>query len=207
MYLKISFCKDNRINQKSEKTIRTIYTITLYSEKRLHLKARTILLYPRKVPMPHDAGFGIVLLQPFQQTLEGEFLFRCTGIGWPVAGIQPTLVADADAVGVVARSVRPHLIEGTTAVNYPVAGDVVVIADVGEATGTVVTTAVVHGVTLRGAGGTTMDHNQVDAAIVLVLAAVSSDVIIGAFGRVDFGVKRGVERLVRRMKFQSYIVG
>jgi len=34
-----------------------------------------------------------------------------------------------------------------------------------------VTTAVVHGVALRGAGGTTMYHHQVDAAVVLVLAA------------------------------------
>ena len=38
-------------------------------------------------------------------------------------------------------------------------------------TGTMVTTAVVYGVTLRGGGGTTMNHNQVDAAVVLVLAA------------------------------------
>ena len=60
--------------------------------------------------------------------------------------------------------------------NHPVAGDVVVITDVGKATGTVVTTAVVHGVTLRGAGGTTMNHNQVDAAVVLVLAAVQNRV-------------------------------
>jgi len=45
--------------------------------------------------------------------------------------------------------------------NYPIASDVVVITDVGKATGTMVTTAVVHGVTLRGTGGTTMNHNQV----------------------------------------------
>ena len=51
-------------------------------------------------------------------------------------------------------------------------GHVVVIADVGKATGTMVTTAVVHGVTLRGAGGTTMYHNQVDATVVLVLRTV-----------------------------------
>ena len=56
--------------------------------------------------------------------------------------------------------------------NDSVAGDVVVIADGGKATGTVVTTAVVHGVTLGGAGGTTMNHNQVDVPVVLVLAAV-----------------------------------
>ena len=53
--------------------------------------------------------------------------------------------------------------------NRSVAGDVVVIADVGKATGTMVTTAVVHGVTLRGTGGTTMYHNQVDATEVLIL--------------------------------------
>jgi hypothetical protein len=55
--------------------------------------------------------------------------------------------------------------------NYPVAGDVVVKADIGKATGTVVTMIVVHGVTLRGTGGTTMDHHQVDAAVVRILAA------------------------------------
>ena len=60
--------------------------------------------------------------------------------------------------------------------NDSVAGDVVVIADVGKATGTVVTTAVVHGVTLRGTGGTTMNHDQVDATVVLVLAAVYNSV-------------------------------
>ena len=54
--------------------------------------------------------------------------------------------------------------------NYPIASDVVVITDVDKATGTMVTTAVVHGVTLRGTGGTTMNHNQVDATVVLVLA-------------------------------------
>ena len=56
--------------------------------------------------------------------------------------------------------------------NDSVTGDVVVIADVGKATGTMVTTAVVHGVTLRGASGTTMNYDQVDATVVLVLAAV-----------------------------------
>ncbi len=72
---------------------------------------------------------------------------------------------------VVPGGMCPHLVEGTPGMNHAVAGDVVVITDVGKATGTMVTTAVVHGVTLRGTGGTTMDHDQVDAAVVLVLAA------------------------------------
>ena len=66
----------------------------------------------------------------------------------------------------------PLYVERAATMNDSVAGDVVVIADVGKATGTVVTTAVVHGVTLRGAGGTTMNYNQVDATEVLVLTAV-----------------------------------
>ena len=102
---------------------------------------------------------GIVFLQTFQQSLERFFLFRSTGIGWSVTGIQSAFVADADAVGIVARGMRTHRIERSAGMNHPVTRDVVVIADVGEATGTMVTTAVVHGVTLRGAGGTTMNHN------------------------------------------------
>ena len=73
---------------------------------------------------------------------------------------------------VVSGGVCPYLVEGTSGMTNSVARDVLVIADVGKATGTMVTTAVVHGVTLRGAGGTTMNHNQVDATVVLVLAAV-----------------------------------
>ena len=75
-----------------------------------------------------------------------------------------------DGMFVVPGGMRSHLVEGTPGMNHAVAGDVVVIADVGKATGTMVTTAIVHGITLRGAGGTTMDHNQIDAAVVLVLA-------------------------------------
>ena len=46
----------------------------------------------------------------------------------------------------------------------------------GKSTGTMVTTAVVHGVTLRGSGGTTMNHDQVDATVVLVLRTMQYSV-------------------------------
>ena len=121
--------------------------------------------------MPHHTGFGIVLFQSFQKFLQGILLLRCTGICRKSPFIETSLVTDADGIAVIPRGMRPYLIEGTPGMNHPVAGDVVVIADVGKATGTMVTTAVVHGVTLRGAGGTTMNHNQVDATVVLVLAA------------------------------------
>ena len=86
--------------------------------------------------------------------------------------VQSSFVTDADGMTVVSIRMRPLRMERATTMDNAVTGDVVVIADVGKATGTVVTTAVVHGVTLRGAGGTTMDHYQVDVPVVLVLAAV-----------------------------------
>mgnify|MGYP003515412111 CR=1 FL=1 len=88
-------------------------------------------------------------------------MLRCTGITRPSSDVETTLVADADRVAVITGGMCPLHVERAATMNDSVAGDVVVIADVGKATGTVVTTAVVHGVTLRGAGGTTMNHNQV----------------------------------------------
>jgi len=98
-------------------------------------------------------------------------LLRCAGVGRPSADVESAFVADADGVSVVPLGMGTLGVERSAGMNHPVAGDVVVIADVGIATGTMVTTAVVHGVTLRGTGGTTMYHNQVDATVVLVLAA------------------------------------
>ena len=98
-------------------------------------------------------------------------MLGCAGVGRPSADVESAFVADADGVSVVASGVCPLGVERSAGMNHPVASDVVVIADVGIATGTMVTTAVVHGVTLRGTGGTTMYHNQVDATVVLVLAA------------------------------------
>ena len=122
--------------------------------------------------MPHNECVRVVFFQSFNQSPQGFLLLWRAGVCRKSPFIETTLVTDADGIAVIPRGMRPYLIEDTPGMNHPVAGDVVVIADVGKATGTVVTTAVVHGVTLRGAGGTTMNHNQVDAAVVLVLAAM-----------------------------------
>ena len=106
--------------------------------------------------MPHYPRFGIIFFQSFQKFLQGILLLRCAGIARPAPDVQATFITDADAVGIVTGGMCPYDIKGATGMNHPVASDVVVIIDVGKATGTVVTTAVVHGVTLRGAGGTTM---------------------------------------------------
>ena len=90
--------------------------------------------------------------------------------------VQPTLVADADGIFVITAGMCPLLVEGATRVNHAIARNVVVITNVGKAPGTMVTTAVVHGVTTGGACGTTMNYYQVYAAVLLVLAAVKDGV-------------------------------
>ena len=130
--------------------------------------------------MSHYPDIGIICFQAEQQAVQGILLLRGTGIGRTSLGIQSAFVADADAVTVETAGMRPLRVERATPVNNAVAGDVEVVADVGIAPGTVVATAVVHGVATGGAGGTAMYHNQVDAAVVLVLAAGQDGVAHGS---------------------------
>ena len=88
--------------------------------------------------------------------------------------IQPTLVTDADGIFVITAGMRPLLVERATRVNHAIARNVVVITNVGKAPGTVVATAVVHGVTTGSACGTTMNYYQVYAPVLLVLTAVKN---------------------------------
>ena len=142
---------------------------SLYVRVHTRIITRTIFIHTRQIAVSNHPCIRIIFFQSLQKFLQSLLLLRCSGIGRPSADIETAFVADADGVLVVSGGMRPHHIEGTTCMYYPVAGDVVVIADVGKATGTVVTTAVVHGVTLRDAGRTTMYHDQVDATVVLVL--------------------------------------
>ena len=138
----------------------------------LHLKTGAILLHSRQIAVPHHPRTGVILLQPVEKLLQGLLLLGRPCIGRPTANIQSAFVADTDAVSVVPHSVGTLRVEGTARMHYPVARDVVVVADVGKATGTMVTTAVVHGIATGDAGGTTMYHNQVDGAVLLVLATM-----------------------------------
>ena len=138
----------------------------------LHLKAGAILLHSRQIAVPHHPCSGVILLQPVEEFLQGLLLLGCPRICRPTANIQSAFVANADAVAVVPHGMSTLRVEGTTRMHYPVACDVVVVADVGKAPVTVVATAVVHGIATGDAGGTTMYHNQVDGAVLLVLATM-----------------------------------
>ena len=138
----------------------------------LHLKAGAILPYSRQIAVPHYPCSGVILLQPIEEFLQGLLLLGRPCIGRPTADIQSAFVADTDAISVVPHSMSTLRVEGTARMHYPVARDVVVVADVGKAPVTVVATAVVHGIATGDAGGTTMYHNQVDGAVLLVLATM-----------------------------------
>ena len=138
----------------------------------LHLKARAIFLNSGQIAMPYYPGIGVICLQSFQQFLQSFLLLGCTRIGRGTLGIQSAFVADTDGTAVVPLGVGSLRVEGPAGMHYPVASDVVVVADVGKAPVTVVATAVVHGIATGDAGGTTMYHNQVDGAVLLVLATM-----------------------------------
>ena len=138
----------------------------------LHLKARAIFPYSGQIAVPHYPGIGVICLQSFQQFSHGFLLLGCTCIGRGTLGIQSAFVADTDGTAVVPLGMGTLRVEGPAGMNYPVASDVVVVADVGKASVTVVATAVVHGIATGATGGTTMYHYQFDGAVLLVLATV-----------------------------------
>ena len=104
--------------------------------------------------------------------MQSLLLLGCPRICRPTPKIQSAFVTDTDAVAVVPYGVGTLRVEGTTRMHYPVARDVVVVANVGKAPVSVVATAVVHGIATGDAGGTTMYHYQVDGAVLLVLATM-----------------------------------
>lgn len=96
-----------------------------------------------QVVMAHDEGAGEVPLQLAQQGQERCLLFRGAGVGGMAGGGESAFVADAHGVAVVAQAVGTDFFEGAAAVDFAVAGDVEVVADVAPATVTDVVTAAV----------------------------------------------------------------
>ena len=72
-------------------------------------------------------------------------------------GIESALIADAEAAAVEGSAVGSHLVMTAVLCEGAVAADVVVVADVDEATGEVVAAQLLHGVAAVFAGGGTVD--------------------------------------------------
>ena len=78
--------------------------------------------------MSEDAAEGETPFQLGHQPVHGFLLFGRSGVGRLSANVQPSLIADADAVGVEAFGVCAHLTQWSAVVHGSVPTDVVVVA-------------------------------------------------------------------------------
>ena len=111
--------------------------------------------------MAKDAGIGIVDLQGSKQRDEGMLLGRGSGVERLAIGIEATLIADADGMGVITTGVGTNHLLGAALVQLAVLGDVVMVAR-GLKTPTLVAgLEVLGGKVLGDFRGGAMDNNQV----------------------------------------------
>ena len=87
--------------------------------------------------MAEDLGVRIVGAEALEEFLHRYLLGEGTGVGWFAVGIEPALIADGDAVGVVVSGVSSDLSLRATRVEGTILGDVVVVADGFETSGEV----------------------------------------------------------------------
>lgn len=92
------------------------------------IEAGAGLVDPREVAVTDNRGFGIVYTEVPEKVEHGGLLGFGAGVGRTALTVETALVADADAVGVVAAGMGTGLALGTTGIEHAVAGDVVVVA-------------------------------------------------------------------------------
>ena len=116
----------------------------------------------REIAMAEDDGRGELTVKTGEQGTQGLALGVGAGIAGSAEGIETTFVADADGMQVVTFAMGADLPEGTSLMNLPVAGDIIMVADVLPTSMEVIGLALLEGVALRAARGTAMEHNQGD---------------------------------------------
>ena len=79
--------------------------------------------------MTKDPGIGIIGLQSAKQRDKRLLLSRGTGVHFFALGIETSLVANANRVGVVATGMGSNHILGAALVEFAILGDVIVVAD------------------------------------------------------------------------------
>ena len=111
--------------------------------------------------MAKDLGIGVVDLQGSKQGDEGSLLGWGAGVVGLAIGIETSLIADADTVGVIATGMGTNHLLGAALVQLAVLGDVIVVAR-GLKTPTLVAgLEVLGGKVLGDFRGGAMDNNQV----------------------------------------------
>ena len=118
-------------------------------------------MYTLEIAVTDDFGIGIVDLQRVEQREESLLLLRGAGVGGLAVGIEASLVADTDGVGVVVAGVCTDHLLGATEVELSVAGDVVVVAAAPPAAGLVHLLEPFHRNMLVRSRGGAVNHNQI----------------------------------------------
>ncbi len=109
--------------------------------------------------MAKDAGIGVIDLQSTKQGDEGMLLGRGTGVIGLTIGIEATLIADADTMGVITTGMGTDHLLGAALVQLAVLGDVIVVARGLIAPTLVACLEVLGGKVLGDFRGGAMDNN------------------------------------------------
>ena len=112
--------------------------------------------------MADDLGIGIVGAEALQQLCHRALLGLGAGVGGMAVAVEAALVADADAVGVVAEGVGARHFLGTAGIDFAVFGDVVVVADGLEASRLVAGFEVFYREVPGDSRGGTVDDDKID---------------------------------------------
>lgn len=104
-----------------------------------------------------DGGDVVLFHQVLHQLEQGEVLERGTGVGRASVGIKAADIDDADALGVVARTMGTDLLNGAARVDAAVRIDDIMIADVVPAETLMVATDALHSAVGIGSGGGAVD--------------------------------------------------
>ena len=114
--------------------------------------------------MTDNSGIGIVELQRVEQMGHGGLLGRRAGVGRSALLVEASLIADANAVGVVPTGVGTGKALRATGMDDTIARDIIVVANAVEASCLVACLEVLDGVGLVAARGTAVNDDEVDAA-------------------------------------------
>ena len=111
-----------------------------------------------------DGGDGVIFHQVLHQLEEGEALGFGAGVDGVAVGIEAADIDDADALGVVARTMGTDLLNGAARVDAAVRIDDIMIADVVPAETLMVATDALHSAVGIGSGGGAVDDDFCDCS-------------------------------------------
>jgi hypothetical protein len=94
--------------------------------------------------MTKDFGIGVIGLQSTKQGDEGMLLGRGAGVAGFAIGIEASLIANANRMGVIATGMGSNHIFGAALVEFAILGDVIMVA------GGLVTSSLVTGFEVFG---------------------------------------------------------